>query len=125
MPSTAQDRARSAKAYAGERKTCPETASGQDLEAARMRVARSSEDMTAMVDGANRRNSRIWGRSRTPGAGAAPCTFPPGSRHQLGAVTEELNREIARRVSSPRHRRVPYRGITTNDTCPAPRTNTT
>jgi len=35
------------------RKTCPETASGQDLEAVRMRVARSSEDITAMVDRAN------------------------------------------------------------------------
>src|ERR1700760_367696 len=53
MPSSAQDRARSAKAWAGEGNTCPETASGQDLEAARMRAARSSEGMTAMIDSAN------------------------------------------------------------------------
>src|ERR1700739_4882992 len=76
MPSSAQDRARSAKACAGERKTCPETASGQDLEAVRMRVARSSEGMTAMVDGANRAHSRVG------------ATAGPRCRHQgkLGAI---------------------------------------
>src|ERR1700728_90039 len=58
MPSSAHDRARSAKAWAGERKTGPETASGQDLEAVRMRVARSSEGMTAMVEGASRAHRR-------------------------------------------------------------------
>src|ERR1700744_850984 len=50
MPSSAQDRATSANTCCGERKTCPETASGQDLEAMRTRVASSSEGMTAMIE---------------------------------------------------------------------------
>src|ERR1700761_7931724 len=53
MPSSAHDRARSAKACVGERKAGPETASVQDLEAVRIRVARSSEGMTVMVEGAS------------------------------------------------------------------------
>src|ERR1700722_165075 len=75
MPSSAHDRARSAKAWAGERKTCPETASGQDLEAVRMRVARSSEGMTAMVEVPDGGRPTHPAAARRPIA-AAPTTTP-------------------------------------------------